>query len=76
MGQITLDVNAGDLSSELIRLGIKPESRVRATVDVEEDAGDLDLAAILMAGGAFDWLADEPDLYTEADVTPPDPQAG
>ena len=28
----------------------------------------------LTAGGAFDWLADEPDLYTDADLV--QPQAG
>ncbi len=25
----------------------------------------LDLAKLAMAGGAFDWLADEPDLYDD-----------
>ena len=29
------------------------------------------LAAMAEAGGAFDWLADEPDLYSAADVIKP-----
>ena len=38
-------------------------------MDGEADA--LPMAAIAQAGGAFDWLADEPDLYTDADLVPP-----
>ena len=38
-------------------------------MDGEADA--LPMAAIAQAGGAFDWLADEPDLYTDADLMPP-----
>jgi hypothetical protein len=29
-----------------------------------------DLARIAMAGGSFDWLAEEPDLYSESDGVP------
>jgi hypothetical protein len=29
-----------------------------------------DLARIAMSGESFDWLADEPDLYTESDGVP------
>ena len=29
---------------------------------------DLPMAALAQSGGAFDFLADEPDLYTDADV--------
>ncbi len=28
------------------------------------------MAAMAQAGQAFDWLAGEPDLYTDADLTP------
>ena len=27
-----------------------------------------ELAYLAMQGGAFDWLADEPDLYSDADL--------
>ncbi len=29
------------------------------------------MAAIAQAGGVFDWLAGEPDLYTDADLVSP-----
>jgi hypothetical protein len=32
------------------------------------DAGDDELAYLAMQGGAFDWLADEPDLYSDDDL--------
>jgi hypothetical protein len=32
------------------------------------DSTDLPMAALAQSGGAFDFLADEPDLYTDADV--------
>jgi hypothetical protein len=28
------------------------------------------MAEIALAGGAFEFLADEPDLYSEADILP------
>jgi len=34
------------------------------------DLPSLDLAAVAQHGGAFDWLEDEPDLYTDADGEP------
>ena len=36
-----------------------------------EDADILPMAAIAQTGGALDWLAEEPDLYTDADVVRP-----
>ena len=58
--RITLDTEAGQLSAELARHGITADA--------------LPMAAIAQAGGAFYWLADEPDLYTDADLV--QPQAG
>jgi hypothetical protein len=36
-------------------------------VEVPDDV-DLPMAALAEAGGAFDFLADEPDLYSDADI--------
>ena len=36
----------------------------------EPPTDDLPMAEIALAGGAFDFLADEPALYSEADVLP------
>ena len=33
----------------------------------------MELAALAQHGGSFDWLADEPDLYDDADLPPPPP---
>ena len=51
----------------MARRGIAANARVHVLVEVK-DAGELSMAAIAQAGGAFDWLADEPDLYTDADL--------
>ena len=75
MQRITLDAEAGQVSTELVRHGIAADARVHVLVEVMDSEGDaLPMAAIAQAGGAFDWLADEPDLYTDADLV--QPQAG
>jgi hypothetical protein len=70
--KITLDAKAGEVSAELVRRGIAADARVHALVEVVEEDADLpSMAAVAEAGGAFDWLADEPDLYTDADLQRP-----
>jgi hypothetical protein len=39
-------------------------------VVVIDDISGSDLAAIAQGGGAFDWLKDEPDLYSDDDGEP------
>ena len=67
MESIILDVEAGQVSAELVRRGIAADARVHVLVEVR-DAEEPSLAAIAQAGGAFDWLADEPELYSDADL--------
>ena len=67
MQTITLDAEAGQVSSELTRRGIPPALRVHVLVEVP-DHEEWKMAALAQEGGAFDWLAGEPDLYTDADV--------
>ena len=77
MGKIALDAEAGQVSAELARRGIAADTRVHVLVEVmggESDAPPM--AAVAEAGGAFDWLADEPDLYSDADLVRPSPRAG
>ena len=75
MRRITLNAEAGQLSAELARHGIAPNVRVHVLVEITDSEADaLPMAAIAQAGGAFGWLADEPDLYTDADLV--QPQAG
>ena len=73
MHRITLDAEAGQVSAELARRGIAADARVHVLVEVVDgqQPDTLPMAAIAQAGGAFDWLADEPDLYTDADLVQP-----
>ena len=57
-GKLTVDVPPD------VRPG---EHRVVVVID---DITSNDLAAIAQHGGAFDWLKDEPDLYTLEDGEP------
>ncbi len=69
MQRIALDAEAGQVSAELARRGIAVHTRVHVLVEVVgEDIDALSMAVIAQEGGAFDWLADEPDLYTDADL--------
>ncbi len=67
MQQIILDAEADDVSAELARRGVAAHARVHVQVDVL-DAAAPPMAAIAQAGKGFDWLADEPDLYSDADL--------
>ncbi len=67
MQRITLDIEAGQVSAELANRGIPARTRVHVLIEVPDDA-ELPMTAIAQAGGAFDFLAEEPDLYTDADA--------
>jgi hypothetical protein len=69
MNQIVLHVPAGQVSAELSRRGIASDTRVHVRVAVL-DAAELPMAAIAQAGKGFDWLSEEPDLYSDADLMP------
>lgn len=62
---IAMDAEAGQVSAELARHGVPPDARVHVVVQVGEE---LPTAALAQAGGAFRWLEEEPDLYTDADL--------
>lgn len=70
MSQIVLDAEAGQVSAELARRGIPPHARVHVLVEVSP-AGDLPMTAIAQAGRGLDWLTEEPDLYSDADLIEP-----
>lgn len=72
MQRIRLDGEAGQVSAELARRGIAANAQGHKFVEVVEDGADgLPMTAIGQAGGTFDWLADKPDLYTDADLIAP-----
>jgi hypothetical protein len=64
---LTLDVEAGKVSAELTQRGVPAGTRVHVLVEVP-DGVDLPTAALAQTGGAFDFLADEPELYSDTDV--------
>jgi hypothetical protein len=67
MQQIILDAKAGQISAELFRRGISGDTQVHVVIEVPYDPG-FSMSAIAQADKAFDWLADEPDLYSVADL--------
>lgn len=64
---VALNAEVGQVSAELVRRGIAAGTRVHVLVEVISDE-DLLMAALAQAGGAFGWLAEDPDLYTDADL--------
>ena len=59
------NIEAGKLTEEIRRRGLSEHQKVRAVV---ETLNDLPLARVAQQGGAFDFLADEPELYGETDI--------
>ena len=66
MQQIVLDAEVGKIPAELARRGIAAHTRVHVTVEVADETPPM--ARLAQAGKAFDWLAEEPDLYADADL--------
>jgi hypothetical protein len=60
------DIEAEKVSSEIQRRGVRPRQRVRVVLETLDE--DISLALLAEKGGAFDFLADEPDLYSSADL--------
>jgi hypothetical protein len=58
------------VSEELRRRGIPPGQRLRVVVESIETE-ESSITGMSAAGGAFDWLAEEPDLYSDADLIEP-----
>ena len=70
MSQIVFDAEAGQVSAELARRGIPPHARVHVLVEVTAGA-ERPYAAIAQAGKGLDWLVEEPELYSDADLIEP-----
>jgi hypothetical protein len=67
MRQILNDVEAGKVTDELRRRGIPSRQRLRVLVE-SIDTHEPSLTTMNAMGGAFDWLAEEPELYSDADL--------
>jgi len=55
------------MAQRLIEDGLRQRAGGHAGGD---DVPSAQLAALAVSGGAFDWLADEPDLYDDASGEP------
>jgi hypothetical protein len=69
MRYVMENIEAENLPSEIKRRGIPPRQRLRVVVETLDS--DLTLARAAQDGGAFAFLADEPDIYREADIKRP-----
>jgi hypothetical protein len=67
MRQVLNDIEAGKLADELKRQGIKPSQRLCVIIESFE-SDDPPITAVNASSRAFDWLAEEPDLYGDADL--------
>ena len=67
MKQILNDIEAGKLGEELQRRGIPPTQRLRVVVETIESE-EPSITAMNAVGGGFAWLAEEPELYSDADI--------
>ena len=67
MQRMMLDVEAGKVSAELAHRGIPAHLRVRVLVEIPDEA-TLPKTALAQAAGTFDFLVEEPDLYTDTDA--------
>ena len=67
MREILNDIEAGKVTDELRRRGIPARQRLRVVVESIETE-EPSITTINAEGGAFDWLAEEPDLYSDADL--------
>ncbi len=62
-----LDIEAGGVSAELVQRGVPAHARVHVLVQVLDETA-VPTTALTQAGDAFDFLAEEPDPYTDADA--------
>ena len=67
MQQIVLEAEAGQISMELTKRGVAANTHVHVLVDVM-DSEKLPMIVITEASKGFGWLADEPKLYSDADL--------
>jgi hypothetical protein len=66
MRYVLENIEADKLPAEMQRRGIPPRQRLRVVVETLDD--QLPLAEMAEHGGAFAFLANEPDIYSEADL--------
>lgn len=64
-------IEAGRLlpASEFTRLGLAPRQVLRVELEtIDEDESEIGITEMNAEGGAFAYLAEEPDLYSDDDL--------
>src|SRR6266446_7130962 len=73
VGSIVMKTMPIEVSGGVLRIPsgarLPPKSRL-AVIVLEEDESAPELHQVADAGGAFDFLREEPELYSDADVLP------
>ncbi|MCW2243844.1 hypothetical protein [Azospirillum canadense] len=67
----TIDrIKAGRLlpPDDLKRLGLNPWRVVRVALETVGDEEDISITEMNARGGGFNYLADEPNLYSDSDL--------
>ena len=66
MRYVLENIEAEKVPAEMQRRGIPPRQRLRVVVETLDET--VTLAEMAERGGAFAFLANEPDIYDESDV--------
>ena len=63
-------IEAGRLlaQDDLRRLGLGPRRILRVVLETLDDEDEIAITAMNAQGKAFDYLANEPDLYSDSDL--------
>lgn len=63
-------IEAGRLlaADQLVRLGLEADRVIRVVLETVDGEEEISITEMNARGGAFDHLADEPDLYSDADL--------
>jgi len=67
MHRMVFEAKAGQVSAELDRRGIPSNARLHVLITVVP-TNKLEEMAVAEVGKGFDWLAEEPELYSDADL--------
>lgn len=70
MRRVLKNIEAGEVPDALRRLGIQPKQRLRVIVETATE-DDPPVTAMNANGGSFEWLKDEPELYSDSDLVEP-----
>lgn len=67
--EVGLSPDESAVLAEVLEAALRLTTAVASKPELDwDEPGQDELAYLAMQGGAFDWLADEPDLYSDDDL--------